>query len=392
MEKDHMLIGDSRGLEEVVGKVRDNGSFALDTEFIRERTYRPKLCLVQIATAHDAFIVDPLLLGDLTPLAELLSDPSVEKIVHSGEQDMEIFFRLRREVPHSIIDTQVAAAFAGYGERISYARLVEELLGVKLTKGETFTDWSRRPLSEQQLAYAADDVRYLYPAAGILRDKLERQGRWTWLLEELEFYADRASYEEAPEEIYRRVRTAAKLGSKELAVLRELAIWREEEAEARDWPRGKILQDEMLVELARRVPSTMESIGAIRGIHPQLVKRCGRQILLRVAKALDLPPDQLPAPLERSSEDPELSLALDLLELAVKEKAHEARIAPAYLSTRRDLADLLRCGPGQADSASVRVLSGWRRSVVGESLLKILRGELKVGMARDGAKVVLKES
>ena len=172
-----MLIEDAKKLRELAGQLMELGSFAIDTEFIREKTYRPRLCLVQIAANEKAFVVDPLLVEDLTPLFELIFDPRVEKIVHAGEQDMEIFFALARKLPRNVVDTQVAAALTGYGESASYARLVEQILGVKLKKIETFTDWSKRPLSAEQVEYALDDVRYLHPLIVALKESICRLGR-----------------------------------------------------------------------------------------------------------------------------------------------------------------------------------------------------------------------
>lgn len=389
-----MLLRDPKQLSELARELRDLGSFALDTEFIREKTYRPRLCLLQIATPEKAVLVDPFLVGDLTPLLELIFDPQVEKLVHAGEQDMEIFFTLGRQVPLNVVDTQVAAALTGYGESASYARLVEQILGVKLKKVETFTDWSRRPLSPEQLEYALDDVRYLHPMIASLREALDRLGRKDWLEEELKFYEERSLYEKNPDELYKKVRAAVKLDPRELAVLKELAAWREEEAERMDWPRGRILLDEILVEVARRSPKTLESIGAVRGFPQQLIRRSGQEILRRVERGLKLPPSELPPPLERRSDDAELSLVVDLLEVVLRSRAAQAQIAPAYLGTRRELAELARLelrGESSAAKEDLPILSGWRRRLVGEALLLLLTGRSHVAIDSSGAKVEVVE-
>ncbi len=385
-----MLIRSSSELLALTTELKSLGSFALDTEFIREKTYRPQLCLVQIATREKAVLVDPLLVEDLSPLTELIFDPEVEKIVHAGEQDMEIFFSMGKRIPRSVFDTQVAAALSGRGESISYARLVEEMLGVKLSKVETFTDWARRPLTPQQLEYALDDVRYLYPASEALRKDLESLGRLDWLGDELKFYEELTLYEKDPGRLYLRIRAASKLDPRELAVLRELAAWREEEAQRMDWPRGRILLDEVLVELARRAPATLQSIGAVRGIHPQVVKRCGDDILRRVAHAKRVAPPDYPPPIERRSGDAELSLVVDLLEIVLRARAVQAQIAPGYLGTRKDLMELARRelrGEKDPGAEPLPLLEGWRRRLAGEALIDLLEGRSHVAIDTARAQV-----
>jgi len=390
------LIRTAEGLLDLVRHLRASGSFALDTEFIREKTYRPQLCLVQLATPERAALIDPYLLPDLGPLLELILDPAVEKVLHAGEQDMEIFFAMGRGVPARVWDTQVAAALAGRGESISYARLVDELCGVRLSKVETFTDWSRRPLSNEQLEYALDDVKYLLEAKGKLLAELESLGRRDWLEAELRFYEDRELYEKDPAKLYLRVRSAAKLDRQELAVLRELAAWREEEAQRQDWPRGRILLDEALVELARRAPRQVEDIGRVRGIHPQLVRRAGAELVRRVERARALPAAAWPPAIERRAADDELSLVVDALELVLRSRAAASRIAPAYLASRRDLEELARSSLGGGDPGAARerplpILTGWRRELAGAALLELLAGKSSIAIDRARTRVEVVE-
>ncbi|MBI4604861.1 MAG: ribonuclease D [Planctomycetes bacterium] len=385
-----MLIRSVQGLSDLAEELRRLGSFALDTEFIRENTYRPQLCLVQIAAPGQAYVVDPFLVEDLTALLDLVADPAVEKIVHAGEQDMEIFFSLRREPPRNVFDTQVAAALAGRGESISYGRLVEDLLGVRLKKVETYTDWAKRPLRPEQVEYALDDVKYLLELSRRLRRELDGLGRAAWLAGELRFYEERGTYEKDPETLYLKIRSAARLEPAELAVLRELAAWREEEAERVDRPRGRVILDEALVELARRAPKTLAEIGLVRGVHPQLVRRSGEAILRRVDRARRLPPPELPAPIERRTGDEDISLVTDLLEVALRARAAEAKIAPAYLASRRELEALARRelrGEGASGGGTPAVLTGWRREIAGEALLEILEGRSHVRVDRRAARV-----
>ena len=378
-----------KALEDLVAELRELGTFALDTEFIRERTYRPRLCLLQVATREKQVLVDPLAFEDLGSFIELIFDPGIEKIVHSGEQDMEIFYSLGRRLPRNVYDTQIAAALAGLGESISYARLVEELLGKRISKVETYTDWARRPLTPQQLTYALADVEHLHALRDRLHAELEKRGRLEWLREELEVHEDRSRYEKDPGSLYRKVRAAAKLEGRELAVLRELAAWREEEAERMDRPRGRILLDESLVELARRAPTSRESIAAVRGIHPQLIRRSGDEILRRVARALELSPSEYPLPVERRSSDAEHALVVDLLDVVLRSRAAEVEVAPGYLGSRKELAELARMGldPDSGAAEPLPILSGWRKKLVGEALLDLLRGRSHVAVDPEKARV-----
>lgn len=385
-----MLIRSASALESLVQELRALGRFALDTEFIREKTYRPQLCLIQVATPEKALLIDPFAITDLSPFLELIFDPGVQKVLHSGEQDMEIFFAMTRRIPANIFDTQVAAALSGRGESVSYARLVEDVTRKKLSKVETFTDWAKRPLTPQQVDYALDDVRYLHPVEVTLKRQLELMGRLDWLKDELGFYEDRSHYVKDPSRLYLKIRSAVKLEARELAVLRELAAWREAEAEQLDWPRGRVLLDESLVELARRAPTSLEAISAVRGIHPQLVKRCGQEILRRVQVARSLEPSQYPPPIERRASDHELSLVVDLLEVVLRARAAEAQIAPAYLASRKDLTELARQelrGDKDPPLELPSLLVGWRRKLAGESLLELLRGNSQVLIDAAKAKV-----
>lgn len=389
-----MLIKNPEMLQELVVDLRSRGSLALDTEFIREKTYRPVLCLIQIATPDETFIVDPFLVGELDGLLELVLDESVEKIVHAGEQDMEIFFAMNRQPPRGIFDTQVAAALAGQGDSISYQRLVDELLGLQIEKGETFTDWGKRPLTQRQVEYALNDVRYLYPLKNELVKRLEKLERLEWLSEELQFYENRSLYERDPEKLYKKIKGAVKLAPAKLVVLRELVAWREAEAERMDWPRGRVISDAALVELARREPATVEDVGLVRTIHPQLVNRSGKEIVSRVARARKVPASEYPPAIRKRAGDTELALVVDLLEVVLRTRAANAQIAPGYLGTRKELLELarqhLRRG-GDEESGPERralpLLSGWRKRIVGDALVALLEGRSRVAIDAATARV-----
>ncbi len=391
-----MLIRDSAGLAGVCRDLRAHGSFALDTEFIRERTYSPRLCLVQVAVPALCTAIDPLAGVDLDPLIELIFDPSIEKIVHAGWQDFEIFYARTGRVPESVFDTQIAAALAGVGEQVGYANLLDRALGISLGKVETYTDWSRRPLSPSQIEYALDDVRYLLPLWAKLTRMLEDLGRIEWLRDESRRYRDPAAYERDPRSQCLRLRGARHLPPVSLAVLQELAVWREEAAAERDVPRGRIVADEILVEIAKRCPRSISDLRPIRNFHPKVLERGGQKLLAAVARGLALPPERWPTLSKSRTDEPERALLADFLEAVVRLRAHDARIAPGYLATRAQINELVDAGlegrsPEDPETGSApAVLSGWRRGLVGEDLLRALAGETDLGIDPEKGTLVLK--
>src|SRR5262245_32928999 len=286
-----MFIATAKDLERVVSDLRAHGTFGLDMEFQRERTYRPRLQLVQVSLPETPLLIDPLALPALDPLWDLVADASVEKIVHAGAQDMEIVFARSGLLPRNVFDTQVAAALLGMGDQIGYANLIGRVLGKRVKKGETITDWSIRPLSKAQVDYALDDVRYLHELRARLWERLAERGRESWLREEVEHYEVRDTYERDPQTLWMRISRMRSLDRRGLAVLRELAIWREEEAQRRDEPRGRIVADETLVEIARRAPKKPEDLKPLRTLHPRELARSGGGLVAAVRKGLDVPDD-----------------------------------------------------------------------------------------------------
>ncbi|MFN2389785.1 MAG: ribonuclease D, partial [Actinomycetota bacterium] len=250
-----LLVSDPGELEEAVAEARAGGSVGLDTEFLREKTYKAKLCLLQLATRRAIYLVDPLAGLDLREVGDLISDPAVEVVVHAGRQDFELFYVGWGIVPRNVFDVQVAAGFAGLGGSLPYGRLVQAATGVALEKGESYSDWCKRPLTPSQLDYAADDVRYLLPAREHLGARLEQMGRTDWVREEMKLLEDPATYSIDVNEVWRKVSGRGSLSGRQVSVLRELARWREETALRRDIPRGWVVKDQVLVELARRAPT-----------------------------------------------------------------------------------------------------------------------------------------
>lgn len=371
------LIRDGDGLAPLVGSARAGGVIGLDTEFMRERTFRAQLCLVQVVTPDDVFVVDPLEL-DLGPIAELVADPGVEVLLHAAKQDLELFYDGFGVVPAKVFDVQLAAGFAGYGASLSYGKLVEATLGVALEKGESYTDWCKRPLTSNQLVYAADDVRYLLPVAELLKKELERDGRLGWVTDEMRSLEHAASYENDPRDAWLRVKGRGTLSGRQLAVLRELAAWREEEAARRDLPRGWILKDPTLIELARRSPARAEALGDIRGLATKEAQRSGRAIVAAIARGRDATGIKTSRPPSRAVQARARMLA-GLADAVVRARCEAAGVATELVATRGEVEALLvDLFEGGLDETGHRVMRGWRRELVGDAILGMARGEVGV--------------
>jgi ribonuclease D len=374
-----MFVTTEKELVALVADLRAHGRFGLDMEFQRERTYRPRLQLVQVSLPGTPLLIDPLALPELGPLWTLVADASVEKIVHAGAQDMEIVFARSGLLPRNVFDTQIAAGLLGMGDQIGYANLIGRVLNKRVKKGETITDWSIRPLSKAQVDYALDDVRYLHDVRDRLWEALTERGREGWLREEVEHYEVRDTYERDPNTLWMRISRMRSLDRRGLAVLRELAIWREEEAQRRDEPRGRVVADETLVEIARRMPKKPEDMKPLRTLHPRELARSGNGLVEAVRKGLAVPDDECPRLEPVRAEDDRFSITVDLLEVVLRARALENEIAPSYLGTRADLAALIdgvrggRGGPARREHAPL-LLAGWRRDLVGDELVAFLEG------------------
>ena len=355
-------------LEALCRRLRDAPALAVDTEFLREKTYHARLCLLQLASDELVAVVDPLAVPDLSPLLDVLYAPSVLKVMHAARQDLEILHRLRGRPPAPVYDTQLAAALLGHPEQVGYGALVAAELGVELDKGQARTDWARRPLEPEQLAYAADDVRYLLPLYRRQQAALAARGRSGWLEEDMAALSDPAAYDEDPEAAWRRVKGAARLAGGQRAVLQALAAWRERTAAAADRPRRWILGDEVLLDLARRMPRDRRALGRVRGLSEGFLARHGDEVLACIARARALPRERWPAAPPARRPDPAAEALADVLMAVVRLRAAEAEVAPAVLATRRDLERVAR---GERDGPLFR---GWRRELVGRWLADFLDG------------------
>lgn len=363
-----LFIDTESGLAELCEKLRGQPVLALDTEFLREKTYYAQLCLLQVAADGVIACVDPLAVN-LEPLLEIIYDPSVVKVMHSARQDMEIFFDLRGDVPRPLFDTQIAATLMGFGEQVGYANLVQQMLGVTLDKMATRTDWSQRPLDAEQLHYAADDVRYLFTVYHQQVEILQSKGRLEWLQKDFDEMSDLATYAPAPENLWKRVRGSQKLSSPQLAVLRGLAVWREERAQASNRPRRWILKDEVMVDIARRSPVNLENLAKIRGVEDRLLNQQGEKLLQVIAEAKATDPQGWPVRAQSQRLAPEQDAVVDLLMAVLRLRGNEHDVSPALLANRKELESLV------AGNEESPVLHGWRAGLVGHDLQAVLAGE-----------------
>jgi ribonuclease D len=372
-------------LSHVVERARAEGAVGIDTEFMRERTYRARLCLAQISIGDAIYLIDPLDGLDLSSVAELIGDPSVEKVLHAGRQDLELFYEAYGDTPQSIFDVQVAAGFAGYGASLPYGVLVKSVLGKSVEKGEAYTDWCRRPLTDAQTKYAADDVRYLVPAARALQQRLEELGRLDWASEEMSALQAPGTFENDPAAAWRRVSGKGGLSSRQLGVLKELAHWREEAASRRDLPRGWVVKDATLVEIARRQPKSVDQMGSIRGLNKKEAERSGEAIIGAIKRGRDVEPTPEPQTPPRQVLV-RARMISGIADAVVRARCEQAGIATELVSTRSELESLLAHTLAGTDptemKAKHRLLRGWRRQLAGDAVLALARGETAVRISK----------
>ena len=372
--KIHPLISDSAGLAELVERMSSAPFVAVDTEFMRENSFWPELCLIQIASPEEAAAVDPKAEGiDLKPLLDLLvENEGVLKVFHAGGQDLEIVYNLTGKTPAPLFDTQIAAMALGYGEQVGYSNLIESMLGHVLDKGARFTDWSRRPLEKRQIDYAIADVTHLATIFPKMVEKLKKNGRGAWLDEEMERLADPSSFAFAPEDAWKRLKIPGR-NPQLLGRLRSLAAWRENEARNKNLPRGRIAKDDTLQEIASHPPKTQDDLGRVRGLSAGWRNNdIGGRLMAALASAKPLTPDDMPA---REPRRPGLTkdavLVSDLLKLLLKIRSKESGVAPKLIA-RSDELEALAAGVRDG----LNILSGWRFEEFGRDALDLVEGRL----------------
>ena len=379
----HPLISDSRTLADLCARLARSPYVAVDTEFMRENTYWPVLCLIQIADDKEAAAIDPMADGiDMTPLLDLMvENHDVLKIFHAGGQDLEIVHNLTGKTPYPLFDTQIAAMALGMGEQVGYQNLVESWMGVKLDKGARFTDWARRPLDKRQIDYAIGDVTHLVQIFPKLLEKLKRTGRGDWLDQEMERLGDPTSYVNEPEQAWQRVKVPSRKPDV-LGRLKALAAWREREAQGKDLPRGRIMKDETLADVASHPPRAQADLAKVRGLSQSWAGNdIGARLMAALEASAPMTDDELPA---RDDRKPGLgkdgALVADLLKLLLKIRSKETDVAPKLIA-RTDELELLAAGHREGLS----ILNGWRYEQFGRDALDLVEG--RTGFAVQNGKL-----
>jgi ribonuclease D len=380
---DIRLVTEQSELDEACARLAEGEFLALDTEFHRESTYWPQLCLVQAATADYDVLIDPLADLDLGPFLQLIADPSRTKVFHAARQDLEIFARLIGAPPGPIFDTQIAAMAAGLGDSISYENIVSKLLKAQVDKSSQFTDWTRRPLSEKQLAYARGDVTHLRQIYAILRDRLAKRDRLHWIEEEHAALLDPSLYAFDPKESWRRLKPR-KMKADYLAVLASVAAWREALAQELDKPRGRILKDDAIQEIALQRPRTGEALERMRAVPAGFSRsRHGQGLIDAITRALDDPAAYAPELEREEPMGPPAGALGELLKVLLRQIAEEADVAPRLIANAADIERIAR-----DDDPDVAAMRGWRREVFGEKALALKAGRLALAAKGRGVKVI----
>jgi ribonuclease D len=367
------MITDTASLDAFCKTLSGTPFITVDTEFMRESTYWPVLCLIQVAGPDDAKAIDALAPGiDLAPLFNLLDNPSILKVFHAARQDLEIFYHLMGHVPAPLFDTQVAAMVCGFGDSVGYQTLIAKLTKAQIDKSSRFTDWSLRPLSDRQITYALSDVTHLRDAYHKLSGKLKVNGREAWLDEEMAILNAPETYDPDPHETYRRIKSR---GAKPryLAILREVAAWREHEARKRDQPRNRVLRDEALQEIAHHAPKTVNDLERTRGLGRKMAEGpSGSRLLEAVKKGVAVLDADCPKPQHKPEMPRGLGPVIDLLRVLLKMKCDDGDVAQKLLASANDIELIAAFG----ENADVRAIHGWRRELFGNDALKLCKGEL----------------
>jgi ribonuclease D len=384
-QRAHALLSTTAELAEVCARLATERFVAVDTEFLRETTYWPKLCVIQLAGTVDVVLVDALAPGiDLAPFFELMANEAVVKVFHAARQDVEICVHRGGFVPKPLFDTQIAATVLGFGDQVSYDQLIQRLVGVEIDKSLRFTDWSRRPLTQAQLDYAAADVIHLRPAYERLVQRLEKRGRSQWVADEMALLGETKTYVTDPDDAWIRLRGRMRK-PQQIAVLMEVAAWREREARARDVPRSRVLKDEAVQDVADKVPTSVEALGMLRTIPSGFERsRTGADILAAVQRGIERDMSTIPR-FDDDRNGPGAPGALtDMLKVLAKKVCEEAGVAPKVLATVDEIEAV-----ASDDNADVQALKGWRRELFGEKALRLKRGELS--MAVENGRIVIEE-
>ncbi|MBI2720504.1 MAG: ribonuclease D [Rhizobiales bacterium] len=379
------LITSTESLASLCQVLAGDGFVTVDTEFMRETTYWPDLCLIQVAGSSEHGLIDPTAAGlDLAPFFALMNNPAVLKVFHAARQDIEIMVHRSGVVPHPVFDTQIAAMVCGFGDQVGYEALVRKLAKAQIDKSSRFTDWSRRPLSDKQLAYALSDVTHLRLVYEKLKAELDKTGREPWLAEEMEILTNPATYRTEPQDAWKRIKVRLK-SKKQLAVLVAVAAWREREARDKNVPRARIVKDDAVAEIAMQMPQTREALAELRALPRGFAaSRVGDAILKAVKEGLALDPKSLPATEGgRDENSDQAQAAAEILKLALKVVCETQGLAPKLVANTSDIEAV-----AEDDNADVPLLHGWRREVFGNLALALKRGEAMIGFQNGKVRIV----
>jgi len=374
LQINYQYLNQAEQLLEACAHMKSANTLYIDTEFHRETSYYPKLALIQILGNDQCYLVDPLEIEDLSPLWKLIHQPHVTKVFHAARQDIECILHHSEKIPYPIFDTQVAASLLGYGSQIGFSPLSQRLLNVELNKEESFSDWLMRPLSQSQKDYAACDVLYLVPLYQHLIHKLEQKKRLAWLYEEQEHLYHPDHFIADGKKAFQRVKGAQKLKGQRLAILRELALWREEEARHANVPRRRVLSDEFLVNLSKRKNPSLEQIRRLRGISTYQIQQYSDSLLEAIRKGKSCPKDEWPTLSQHHIPAKGTALRQELLATLLKLRAYQENIAVELLANKKELMKLAAWKRNQAQP-DLPCLHGWRKKLVGNDMLKLLQGQ-----------------
>ena len=366
------VISNTEGLQTFVKKIKGAKWLAIDTEFLREKTYYAKLCLIQIEADGYRACIDPFNIDDMSSFSELMHDSNIIKVLHAAHQDLEILLQLTQKVPAPIFDTQVAASVLGIGDQMGYARLVEHMLGVTLAKTQSRTDWSKRPLRDAQLEYAIDDVRYLAQIYPKMVEQLESQNRLAWLNKDFAKATNPDTYAINAKERWKKVKGNQILKRPQLAILRELAAWREEKAEKSNRPRKWILSDDILLDMAKQQPNTVEQIKEIRGINPERSQKHHELWLTLISKGKETPESDWPELARSKKPNANQNALIDLLLLVIQIQAKQHNITAAVIATRKQVANMILAG-------DISISDDWRGALVNDQIAAVIAGDLLIG-------------
>ncbi|KMP11944.1 ribonuclease D [Candidatus Nitromaritima sp. SCGC AAA799-C22] len=384
-----MYITTEDDLAALCDRLKSSNTLALDTEFVREKTYYHRLGLIQVSDGDICAAIDPIRINTLDPFLDLIRNSNTIKVFHAARQDLEILYRLCGDVVLPVFDTQIAASVVGWGSQISFAKIVHKVVGKKIHKSETYTDWCRRPLSDSQIEYALDDVRLLFPVYQKLMKVLRKLKREEWLEGEFKSLEDPENFKSPePGKLFTKIKNVRSLSPRNLAVMYELAAWREEEARARDCLARNIVRDEPLLEIARKLPKDTQAMGQIRGFHRKEVSRSSLQILQAIQRGLKVPEDQIPQlpQLEIYSAPPGVE---ELLAAFVQIRADELKIEPSVLADRKRIHDFVKCYDQGRDLEGHPLFRGWRKEAIGSLLYSFLQGQQGLAIGKEGRLKIL---